>query len=46
VVTTDEARTLEDISWDVRGVFDSEGDEIMWETSPILPHGTRFTWGG
>jgi hypothetical protein len=30
---------------DVR-VEDSEGDQVMWEISPILPHGVREVWYG
>lgn len=37
-VTTDEARTLDEMLTDVR-VEDAEGDPIGWEVAPILPHG-------
>jgi hypothetical protein len=27
-------------------VEDLEGDQVMWEISPILPHGVREVWYG
>jgi hypothetical protein len=44
-VTTEEARTLGRILDGVR-VEDTEGNQIRWETTVLLPHGARIAWGG
>lgn len=44
-VTLEEVRAQDAILTGVRAE-DSEGYEVEWEITPILPHGARFYWGG
>lgn len=44
-MTLEEVRAQDAILTGVRAE-DSEGYEVEWEITPILPHGARFYWGG